>query len=483
MHQESAETLSTVVDTQQKVIEVFNKMQVHAKDIKFSEASVRIEKLKNLKKSLLHYQDEIRQAMYNEFKKPFLETDISEILPVTSHIDFVVKNLAEWMRPEHKKTPIELLGSYSYIVYEPKGVVLILAPWNYAFNLIFDPLVSAIAAGNCAIIKPSEYTPYAAKVVQKIVAEIFDPNEISVLEGDAKFASSLSLMPFDHIFFTGSPAVGKKVMKAAAENLVSITLELGGKSPAIVHSDADIANTAAGLVFGKFLNTGQTCIAPDYILVQKDVKMKLVDALISRIKSNYGDDESKLKESKDYGRIVSDKEFLRIENYINDALERGATLAYGGKMNQLERYIQPTILADVDFQALVMQEEIFGPVLPIITYNNLEEAFGFIEKLPKPLSCYIFSSSHNVQQKIIANTTAGGTTINDCLLHNFNPHLPFGGVNNSGIGKGRGIYGFHEFSNPRAVLHSRPVVRMSKFLSAPYTNLKYKLVGFILKYL
>lgn len=483
MYKESGEIFSTVVDAQQKAIEVFNNMQVHAKTIKHSDAAIRIEKLKTLKKALLHYKDEIRLAMYNEFKKPFLETDISEILPVTSHIDYVVKNLAEWMRPEHKKTPIELLGSYSYIVYEPKGLVLIMAPWNYAFNLIFDPLVSAVAAGNCAIIKPSENTPYAAELVKKIVAEIFEPNEVCVMEGDAKFASSLSLMPFDHIFFTGSPAVGKKVMKAAAENLVSITLELGGKSPAIVHSDADIANTAAGLVFGKFLNTGQTCIAPDYVLVQKDVKLKLVEALISRIKNNYGEDESKLPESRDYGRIISDKEFLRIQNYISDAIARGATLAYGGRINQQERYIQPTILTDVDLQALVMQEEIFGPVLPVITYDKLEEAFEFIEKLPKPLSCYIFSSSHRIQQNIIANTTAGGTTINDCLLHNFNPHLPFGGVNNSGIGKDRGIYGFHEFSNPRAVLHSRPVVRMSKFLSAPYTSLKYKLVDFILKYL
>lgn len=480
---DSSQIFSTVVeDTQQKAIDVLNNMQVHAKTVKLDDAAMRIKKLKNLKKSLIHHQDEIRQAMYNEFKKPFLETDISEILPVISHIDYVVKNLAEWMRPEHKKTPIELLGSYSYVVYEPKGVILIMAPWNYAINLVFDPLVSAIAAGNCVIIKPSEYTPYAAKVVKTIVAENFDPNEVCVFEGDAKFASSLSLLPFDHIFFTGSPAVGRKVMKAAAENLVSVTLELGGKSPAIVHSDADIINTAAGLVFGKFLNTGQTCIAPDYVLVQKNVKAKLVDALISRIKSNYGKDETKIPESKDYGRIVTDKEFLRIQNYISDAIERGATLAYGGKMNQQERYIQPTILADVDMQSLVMQEEIFGPVLPIIAYNNLEEAFEFIEKLPKPLSCYIFSSSHNVQQKIIANTTAGGTTINDCLLHNFNPHLPFGGVNNSGIGKGRGIYGFHEFSNPRAVLHSRPVVRMSKFLSAPYTNFKYKLVDIILKW-
>ncbi len=478
---EITELIASEKELEVRAKELLDKMREHAKLVKSSNASTRINKLRKLRKSLLDHQQDIRKAMISAFKKPELETDLSEILPVTAHIDHVIHNLIAWMKPEHKKTPKELLGAFSYVVHEPKGVVLILGPWNYAFNLIFDPLVSAIAAGNCAVIKPSELTPDASEIIKKIIKENFHPDEVSVIEGDANLASVLTHMPFDHIFFTGSPAVGKLVMKAAAENLTPVTLELGGKSPAIVHHDANIAKVASSIAFGKFLNTGQTCIAPDYILAHHSIKQKLINEIILKIKSFYGSDLESIKLSKDFGRIISDKNFQRIDSYIQEALTSGADLVFGGHSDKNERYIEPTILTNVSLDSKIMQEEIFGPVLPILEYSELTQAYEIIDSMPKPLACYIFSESDNVQQTILANTTAGGTTINDCLLHNFNPHLPFGGVNNSGIGKGRGIYGFQEFSNARAVLNAKPFIRMSSLLSAPYSKLKYKLVNFILR--
>lgn len=465
-----------------RVYDVLKRMKEHSKVVKASNASTRIGKLKKLRQSLLAHQPEIRKAMHASFRKPDLETDMTELLPVIAHIDYVIKNLSAWLKPEHKRTPKELLGAYSYVVHEPKGVVLILGPWNYAFNLIFDPLVSAIAAGNCILVKPSELTPEASQIIRKIIKEVFHTDEINIIEGDAHLAASLTKLPFDHIFFTGSPAVGKMVMKAASENLTSVTLELGGKSPAIVHSDADINKTASSLVFAKFLNTGQTCIAPDYVLVHRSVKRQLIDVMVLKIQSSYGNSESKVKSSKDFGRIVSENNFKRIESYIKEAISIGATINYGGHADINERYIEPTIITNVEIDSSIMQNEIFGPVLPVLEYQTLDEAYHIINALPKPLACYIFSNSHNIQQDILSNTTAGGTTINDCLLHNFNPNLPFGGINNSGIGKGRGLYGFYEFSNARGVLNAKSFVRMSSLLSAPYSAVKYKIVNILLRY-
>lgn len=478
---ELEELISSEEELATRAGEILARMKQHAKVVKFSNASARINKLRKLRKSLLDHQEDIRKAMKASFSKPELETDLSEILPVIAHIDHVIWNISAWMKPEHKKTPKELLGAFSYVIHEPKGVVLILGPWNYAFNLIFDPLVSAIAAGNCAVLKPSELTPAASEVIKMIIKENFHPDEVVVLEGDARFAGVLTRMPFDHIFFTGSPTVGKMVMKAAAENLTPVTLELGGKSPAIVHLDANISKVASSITFGKFLNTGQTCIATDYILVHRSVKQKLIDEMILKIKSYYGNSPESIKSSVDFGRIVSDKNFQRIQSYIQDAISSGAHVAFGGHTDEKVRYIEPTILTNVSLKSKVMQEEIFGPVLPVIEYEDLSEAYRIIDSMPKPLACYIFSKSDKIQQNILSNTTAGGTTINDCLLHNFNPHLPFGGVNNSGIGKGRGYYGFQEFSNARAVLNSKPLIRMTNLLSAPYSVFKYKLVNFILR--
>lgn len=460
----------------------FNKMKQNVDSVKISNASQRILKLKLLKESILSHQNEMREAMNISFKKPALETDITELLPVISHINLVVKNLSHWMKPERRPTPKELFGAKSYVIHEPKGIVLILSPWNYAFNLLFDPLVSAIAAGNCAILKPSEATPAAVKVIKKIVEAVFQPSEVYVAEGDARTASYLTSLPFDHIFFTGSPAIGRLVMKAAAENLASVTLELGGKSPAIVHQDADISKTTNSLVFAKFLNTGQTCIAPDYLLVHKDVVSKLSSALIERIESCYGNTPEAIKSSPDFGRIVTEGNYLKIKSWLLRDIGQGARVIYGGNFDDYEKYIEPTLITNVNCESALMQNEIFGPVLPILEYSTIDEALDFVKSLPKPLASYIFSKSSSLQEYVLANTTSGGTTINDCLLHNFNAHLPFGGVNNSGMGKGRGVYGFYEFSNVRGVLNAKSYVRIPELLSAPYTKMKYKIADILLRW-
>ncbi len=461
--------------------ELFDRQKTHSSLVAATTAHQRIVKLKKLKAALLQYQEEIRKAMYDTFRKPYIETDYSEILPVTRHIDHVCKNLNQWMEPKRKTTPIEFFGSSSYIHYEPCGVVMIISPWNYAFNLVFDPLVSAIASGNCVIIKPSELSPIASSLTKKIINELFNPDEISVIEGDVQTSTALLKLPFNHIFFTGSPDTGKIVMKAAAHNLTSVTLELGGKSPAIVHEDANIKNAARNIAFGKFLNTGQTCIAPDYVLVHKSVKDLFLKEMTNCIHSFYGNDSASIKKSPDYGRIINDKQYNRIVNYLKDAQSKGYKLITGGDVDHQERYIAPTVISDLAKDCLILNEEIFGPILPVIEYNKLEEAILYVNNKPKPLSFYIFSRSYKIQQTILSKTRAGGTTINDCLLHMFNVHLPFGGVNHSGIGKSRGYYGFQVFSNQRSVLNHKGLITVSKLLGAPYTQLKQSIVNFLLK--
>lgn len=461
--------------------ELFEIQKANLSIVAKSTARERIAKLKKLKSVLINYQDEIRQAMYASFSKPSIETDFSELIPITRNIDHVCKNLSYWMQSKKKATPIEFLGSSSYIHFEPKGIVLIIAPWNYPFNLVFDPLVGAIAAGNCVIIKPSEISPIASPLIKKIISEIFKPDEICVIEGDSKVATELLKLPFNHIFFTGSTNVGKIVMKAAADNLASVTLELGGKSPAIVHSDANIKTAARKITFGKFLNTGQTCIAPDYVLVHSSVKDEFIREINESIHSFYGKDAESIKKSPDFARIINNNHFGRIMGYLSEAISKGAKIVTGGENDPNERYIAPTVLTDIPEDCTILKEEIFGPILPVVEYSSLDNAIQYINEKSKPLSLYIFSADSKIQASIIQNTSAGGSTVNDCLLHMFNVNLPFGGVNESGLGKSRGFYGFQAFSNERSILYAKGPISVSKLISAPYTTIKKRFVNFLLK--
>ena len=401
--------------------------------------------------------------------KPAMEVATSELFPALSEINHAIDNLHRWTKPTKIDAPITFLGTRSEIVYEPKGTCLIIAPWNYPFNLCIGPLASCLAAGNTALLKPSELTPHTSAFIAKLVAEVFEDDLVTVVEGDAAIATELLQLPFDHIFFTGSPAVGKIVMKAAAERLASITLELGGKSPAIIDATANLKDAAKRIAFGKFLNNGQTCIAPDYVLVDKTIEKQFVDLLIQNISELFSRDE-------DYGRIVNDKHSGRLSNLLNDAIKKGAT-----KHEALKKTFPPTVLTNVNDDMLVMQEEIFGPILPVMGID-ISKAIDFVNSKPKPLGLYVFSNDPAFRKNALKNTSAGGVCINDCVLQFVHPDLPFGGVNNSGIGKAHGHAGFLAFTNEKPVVRQKRGYATAYLFYPPYTTLKRKIFDLVLRW-
>jgi aldehyde dehydrogenase (NAD+) len=439
----------------------------------------RIQKLNALKKAIeFTYKDKIRQALFDDFKKPFTETDLTEIYPVISEIKFAKSNLKSWMKRQKVDTPLALIGWSSWYIYEPKGVCLIISPWNYPFNLTFGPLVSAIAAGNTVILKPSEITPNISKVMSEIVTDLFDENEIALVEGEVEVSQELLKLPFNHIFFTGSPQVGKLVMQAAAAHLTSVTLELGGKSPTIIDETVNLKATAKKIAWGKFLNNGQTCIAPDYVLIKDSIKEKFIGALNEQLKMFFTQDAST---SDSICRIVNERHFDRLLQYIEDAKSKGATIEIGGKTDSEDNFIEPTVISNLSEDAFLMQEEIFGPILPIKTFSNLNEAVNYINAKEKPLALYMYSNHKKNIDLVIKNTRAGSTCINNNVVQYSNHNLPFGGSNNSGIGKAHGIFGFQEFSNMRSVMkqHTNGSVEL---LFPPYNNFKQKLVDLTIKW-
>ena len=447
-------------------------------------ASERIGKLRRLHDALLHYREEIRTAMWADFHKGVFETDITEIGVVNSEIRYAIRHLKRWMRPRRVGTPLALFGSSSEVRYEPKGVCLILSPWNYPFNLTFAPLVSAIAAGNCVILKPSEFTPHSSALMKKIVAGLFPPEEIALVEGDATVAEALTNLPFHHIFFTGSPAVGKRVMAAAAKNLASVTLELGGKSPVIVDETADLDNAAAKIAWLKCMNAGQICIAPDYLLVQEKVHDVLVEKIRQHIEKYLGATPEARRATPDYCRLVNEGHFDRVKSLLDDAVQQGGRVVQGGQSNRSDRFMDPTVLVQVPDGARIWEEEIFGPLLPVRTFQTSEEAIQIINAQPKSLAMYVFSREKRHIESLLAETRNGNVSVNDCGVHFFNAELPFGGSNNSGIGKSHGKYGFEEFSNARGVLHQTRFLPSSNFLLPPYGSpLQKRLVEALLKWL
>jgi aldehyde dehydrogenase (NAD+) len=474
-----ATTLSTTSISVENIHQTFEAQKANQQNIANTTATQRIAKLKKLHRAVLMYKDEIRSALYKDFKKHPSEVDLTEIYPVTGDIKHTISHLQKWMRPEKVGTPMALLGSSSWIHYEPKGVCLIISPWNFPINLTFGPLVSAIAAGNCVMIKPSEHTPEATKIMAKIVKELFDENEVALFDGGIETSTQLLDLPFNHIFFTGAPSIGKVVMTAAAKNLTSVTLELGGKSPTIVDETADLKAAAKRISWAKCLNNGQICIAPDYIFVHESKKDELVNQLDKSIKAMYGDS---IGQSDSYCRIVNNKHYHRIKSYVDDALSHDATVERGGQMNDSDDFIEPTIVSHVDTEMDLMMHEIFGPVLPIITYKNLEEVVSKINEKDKPLALYIYSKKKKNINYIMNNTRAGGTCINHSAIHFFNNNLPFGGVNNSGIGKAHGEYGFKAFSNARGVLKQWSPMSAIEMMTPPYNNLKQTLIDLSIKY-
>lgn len=442
-------------------------------------AKERIAKLKQLKVAIMTtYRQAIRDALYNDFRKSSADVDLTEVFPVIAELKHTIKSLPDWMRKQGVSTPLTLIGSSSYIHYEPKGVCLIISPWNFPLNLTMGPLISAIAAGNTVILKPSEHTPHIAAVMQKIISDIFPPEEVVLITGGVETSTTLLALPFNHIFFTGAPAIGKVVMEAAAKNLTSVTLELGGKSPTIIDTSANINTAAKRIAWGKFLNSGQICIAPDYVFVHHSQKDAFVKALQEHIFHFYTD---KAAQSPDYTGIVNQNHAKRIVSYLQDAINKGAKVAIGGTHDTANTFIAPTVVTNVSKDSALMQNEIFGPILPILTYTNLDEVVQYINAGEKPLALYIYSTDSKHTNYILKNTRAGGTCINSNDIHYFNSNLPFGGSNNSGIGKAHGYFGFQEFSNARGV-YKQVIPGAMEFLMPPYNDLKRKLIEWAIKF-
>lgn len=452
--------------------------------IKWREQDVqtRLKRLIRLQKWVKKHRAEIKEALFQDFKKPPEEVDLSEVYVVLSELKHAISNLQKWARPRKVEAPLALVGSQSLIQYEPKGVCLILAPWNFPFNLTVAPLVSALAAGNTTILKPSELTPHCSQLIAKMVEELFDPSEVAVFQGDKQIAQHLLTLPFDHIFFTGSPAVGKIVMQAAAKNLTSVTLELGGKSPVIIDGTADLADAAEKIAWGKFINCGQTCIAPDYILVQESVEEAFIDELRLAIDRLFDHDGNGIEEGANYARIINEAHFNRLWNMLNQALDQGAILEAGGEAIEDELYIAPTVISRVPKEADLMEQEIFGPILPVITFKELDSAVQRINSYQKPLALYLFSRSESHKHQVLQQTSSGSVAINDCVVQFMNPNLPFGGVNHSGFGKSHGFRGFTAFSNEKAVVKQKVGLTSVKPVYPPYTNLVRNAIDLLLKY-
>ncbi len=430
-------------------------------------------KIQALERAVLARREDIRAAIYEDLRKPPEEVDLSEIFAVISEARHARRHLGRWMKGRRVRGRLALLTSSSRIVHEPKGLVLIISPWNFPLNLTFGPLVSAIAAGNCVMIKPSELAPATARLMKEIISGLFDESEVAMIEGDARTAQALLQKKFDHIFFTGSPAVGRIVMQAAAKHLTSVTLELGGKSPVIVDRTADLDEAASKIAWGKVLNSGQTCIAPDYLLVDETIRDAFVAKLFERLDS---------MSTADTGVLINERHASRVRGLLDSAVAAGARVIHSGAATGNPRAVPLTALSDVPVDAPLMQEEIFGPLLPIQTYRSLDDAIRMIDSREKPLVLYIFSRSKKVIREIIARTSAGGTVVNHALIHFFQLNLPFGGVGQSGMGKGHGFAGFQAFTNERGVLEQRTRFSPIQLMFPPYTKLKKKLIDLTLRF-
>lgn len=470
---------ATVESTTQKITAVFQAQKQTAIALRTSTVYERIGKLKLLLAAIKKYEKQFQDALYQDFKKNATETTLTEIVPLQSEIKHAISQIHKWIKPQSVSNPLHYLGTTGYIQYEPKGVTLILSPWNYPVSLTLSPLISAISAGCTAILKPSELTPNTSLVLEKLIKETFNEKEVALFNGDASVATALLELPFNHIFFTGSPAIGKVVMRAASAHLTSVTLELGGKSPALIDETADLQDAAEKLVWGKFVNNGQTCIAPDYILVKESVQKALVESISKQIEKVYNSKQEGIENSDSYCRIVNQRHFTRIQKLMDNALLGGANIAFGGKINAADCFIAPTLFTEVNMDMTIMQEEIFGPLLPILSYKTTEEAINFVNQGEKPLALYVFSKDKGNIDKVMNQTSAGGSCVNECLLHIGHPDLPFGGVNNSGIGKSHGHFGFLEFSNARAVLRQRVGFTGFKLFYPPYNE---KVKGFVEKF-
>ncbi|MDA9592526.1 aldehyde dehydrogenase family protein [Porticoccaceae bacterium] len=461
-----------------QIDDLFARQQCYALELRKSDYKQRLAVLDRFEQAFRQSEEKIYQSAADDFSKPQAEVDMSEIMAVLAELKHVRKNLKKWMKPVSVMPTASMIGTSSKIVKEPKGVTLVVSPWNYPFNLTFGPMIWSIAAGNTVIIKPSEMTPNMSAVIADIVERAFRPEEVSLFQGEADVASYLTALPFDHIFFTGSPAVGKHVMAAAAKNLTSVTLELGGKSPVIVDKSVNIKKAVQSIAWGKFSNNGQTCIAPDYLYVHESVKDQFVSELTACVEKQYGLGTN-AKDNGDYCKVVNTSHYNRINRLLDDAKSKGGKLITGGQIDDAGRFIAPTLIEGMASDSAIMEEEIFGPLLPVITFSNIEEVIDVVNSKPKPLALYIYSTDKRNIDKVLCETSAGDTCVNQTMMHFLHHNLPFGGVNNSGIGKSGGVWGFNAFTHERSVLNDK--FSSTSMLHPPYTPKVRKLIKMAIK--
>ena len=446
-----------------------------------SSTKERIEKLKKLENWIINNKQAIRNALHKDLKKPPTEVDLTEIAVSLLEIRHAIRHLRKWITPKRVRRTLIYLTARSWIQYEPRGVVLIISPWNYSINLVFAPLSAAIAAGNCVVLKPSECSPNSSNLIKTAISELFQEDEVAVFNGGKEVAIELLKKPFDHIFFTGSTETGKKVMEAASKTLSSVTLELGGKSPVIIDQTANLKDAAHKIIWAKILNGGQSCHAPDYLLVHESLQSEFIEKLKYYTKKLLGGDDASWQASKDFARIIDGQHFNRLKQLLDDTIKDGAKIEIGGKFNENDNYIDPTVLSNVTPTSAIMREEIFGPILPILTFSDIDDTIELINMKTKPLALYLFSKNKSRIDHVLKNTSAGTTCINDIYIQYSQTNLPFGGANHSGIGKAHGFYAFQEFSNMRAVLKHHRIAPL-KLVYPPYTKRVQKIADIIIKY-
>jgi len=432
----------------------------------------RVRMLRTLRKAILAFEQDILKALHRDLKKSKLEAYTTEIGQCLAEITFVLKHLKNWMKPQRVGRSKFFPLSSGWIVPEPLGISLILSPWNYPFKLAVSPLIDSLAAGNCVILKPSEISKNTERVIAKMITEHFDDRSVSVVCGGPDTAQKLLGYKFDYIFYTGGETIGKIVMKAAAQHATPVTLELGGKSPCVVDENCNLERAAKRITWGKFLNAGQTCVAPDFLLVHKNAKEKLIREMKKWIEKFYGERPC---DSADYGRIINEPHFNRLSKLLKDG-----KVVLGGQTSREELYISPTVIENIPENASLMSEEIFGPILPILEFNNVSGAIDLINKKPKPLALYIFSRDKGFQQRIISETSSGSVCINDTIVHLTVPNLPFGGVGKSGFGRYHGKAGFDTFSNPKSVFRQTMLFDIPKRFP-PADELGLKILRYLLK--
>ncbi|WP_317202956.1 aldehyde dehydrogenase family protein [Janthinobacterium sp.] len=440
-----------------------------------SSARERIDRIVRLRAAMMARREAFYAAFAQDYRKSPTEVEVSELLPVMDEMRHAIGQLKRWMKPRKVWPTGTMLGTHAWVQYQPRGRVLIIAPWNYPLGLCFGPLVSALAAGNTAIVKPSEMTPAVSALMASIIAEVFLAAEVAMFEGGLATSQALLALPFDHIFFTGSPAVGKVVMAAAARHLSSVTLELGGKSPTIVDESANLALAAETLMWGKFLNNGQTCVAPDYVYVHESVKSGFIAACRKVLAARYGATPAEQQSNPDLTRIVNRRHTERVAALLADAVAGGAVVHAGGVVDVANCYIAPTLLGQVPAGAAILHEEIFGPLLPIVGYTDLEDVIAAINAGPKPLALYVWSRRQENIDALLGRTSSGGACVNHCVAQFAHGNLPFGGVNNSGIGSAHGAFGFRAFSHERGVMRSSPLMLIKLFFP-PYSKNRQRLV-------